>query len=176
MTNKETCLVCDLHSSALYRGEGCPNGCGQRQARLNVEEFIEARISALADAATASGSTASHLSPNWHSIVEDDERVVVLDEHYARVAIDVGGSGRHISLNDPGHTLRLCAALRELFERARPRKECRGHPGPWMPHGEYGPGFCREPDIADSLRVIAEIWRTHPDFDPSWTVDGGGKS
>ncbi|VFA94752.1 Uncharacterised protein [Nocardia farcinica] len=66
------------------------------------------------------------------------------------------------------HDLARVAALRELFERARPERWCRGHPGPWMSHGDYGPGYCDRPAEGDSLYVIAAIWSDHPDYRQEW--------
>ncbi|WP_218721405.1 DUF6221 family protein [Nocardia sp. MH4] len=119
---------------------------------MTIEEFIEARLT-------------------------EDER----DAERAQAAASRPGSGGVLWVvtgtdnavgvfHDPARVLRQVAATRELFERAKPWPKCRGHPGPWMPHGDYGPGFCGTPEEADSLRVIAAIWSDHPDYRPEWAT------
>lgn len=169
---------------------------------MTIEEFIEARLDEDEAAANeAGGDRWAYDGRSWQERAGEESRgngeVYRPDStretrrrdgstsfEWAYVTMDSEGlspaiekhEGVHIALHDPARVLRQCAALRELFERARPEKECRGHPGPWMPHDDYGPGYCRTPDIADSLRVIAVIWSDHPDYRPEWAVDGGGSN
>lgn len=63
--------------------------------------------------------SASHLSPNWRTITEDirgDTVLTVLDEHDARVAVDMGVAGPHIAHHDPARALRQVEAIRELVQ------------------------------------------------------------
>lgn len=118
---------------------------------MTIEEFITARLDELAaDAEKARAAAAKYPGDPLWVVTGPDNAVGVFYE--------------------PDRVLRQVAALRELFDRARPGRECRGHPGPWMPHGDYGPGYCRTPEEADSLRVIAAIWSEHPDYQEDWKL------
>lgn len=149
---------------------------------MTIEEFIEAR---LAEDEFAARSAMRHPAEGPAEVWEDEYRgpyeppavvePLIRDNPQLRGTGEVvmsqrNGAARHIARHDPARVLRQVAALRELFERAKPWPKCRGHPGPWMPHGDYGPGFCGTPEEADSLRVIAAIWSDHPDYRPEWNA------
>lgn len=137
---------------------------------MSIEEFIEARL----DEDEQIAQAAAENKGEWWTAVDPfsgDEPDRVEGSGVTAVAYDLTvNPARQIARHDPARVLRQVAATRELFERAKPWPKCRGHPGPWMPHGDYGPGFCGTPEEADSLRVIAAIWSDHPDFQPEWNT------
>lgn len=141
---------------------------------MRIEEFIEARLD-------EDEALAQECSPAPWKVNDESYPEYILDgEGNAHVSggrwggeariFDCDEDALHIARHDPAHVLRQCAALRELFDRAKPERECRGHPGPWMPCGDYGPGYCQEPHEADDLCVIASIWSEHPDFREEWKL------
>ncbi|WP_280244529.1 DUF6221 family protein [Nocardia abscessus] len=127
---------------------------------MRIEEFIEARLAEDEQIARESdtGDGEWFYDDRFDRVETSDENLYTL--HHSE----------HIARHDPARVLRQTAALRDLYERALPERECRGHPGPWMHCGDYGPGYCGMPDEADALRVIAAIWSNHPDYQPEWAV------
>lgn len=131
---------------------------------VNIVEFVTARISederaAQTEKRRREGGIVT-FSPNPGTVVQ-----------FGNVSVGVGGGGGGSGsiVGDPDRALREVAAKRELIIRNTPTDECRGHPGPWLPHGEYGPGFCREPEEASVYHVLAAIYSDHPDYDPTWS-------
>jgi hypothetical protein len=61
----------------------------------------------------------------------------------------------HIARHDPARVLAWCAAMRAIVERL-------GWPYDWPISGAMNE---LEEDV---LRLLAQIWADHPDFDPSW--------
>lgn len=141
---------------------------------MNIVEFIEARIDEdEEDARAAAGWDLSGRVRDdglWsregvNSVVDSSRRMVVYGDGPTPGDAQVD----HIARHDPARVLRQCAALREWLERAKPFDDCRGHPEPWLPHGDYGPGYCRQPDDSEDLCVLAAIWSDHPDYQQEWT-------
>lgn len=65
--------------------------------------------------ALATGRSASHLSPRWHSLADPELGTFVLDEHDAQVAVDVGVAGGHMANWSPARVLRLVEAIRDVI-------------------------------------------------------------
>lgn len=117
---------------------------------MNIVEFIEARLTE--DEAWA------------RNRIESDAKheVMLIPPRYGYP------EPRPARPNDPARVVRQRKALREWLDRSKPFHECRGHPGPWLPHGDYGPGYCHQPDPSDDLCVLAAIWSDHPDYNEAW--------
>lgn len=143
---------------------------------MTIEEFIEARLAEDELGAERAGGLGWEVIDRGHSarLADDVFGATVAqwdqDELPNMPYLSDNPNIMHIVRYDPARALRQVAATRELFERARPERECRGHPGPWLPHGDYGPDYCRTPGEGDSLRVIAAIWKTHPDYQEEWNI------
>lgn len=156
---------------------------------MTIEEFIRARLDEDEAAARAAGgdrwaydtSAALSAAANGEVYRPDSTREYSygnghIGHEYSYVTCDSEGltpavelaEGVHIARHDPARVLRQVAALRLWFDLARPGRECRGHPGPWLPHDDYGPGYCRQPHEGDPLRMIAAIWDDHPDYQEDW--------
>lgn len=97
---------------------------------------------------------------SWHGIHVDSATVVAT----------------HINRHDPARVLRDVAAKRALLDRellfdADSQPQCQGHPGPWMNHGEYGPGYCRDYSDNWTVRLLAQSYRGEPGWREEWAVD-----
>jgi hypothetical protein len=82
---------------------------------------------------------------------------------------------------DPARVLRQVESKRRIIDREQWHPygglECGGHPRPYMPHGDYGPGYCRRMDEENpTLRDLAMVYVGHPDYEPEWCplCDGTG--
>ncbi|BAD58867.1 DUF6221 family protein [Nocardia farcinica] len=127
----------------------------------NIEKFIEARLDE--DEEWARGVAAAQQNAS--------DSLVLFVRQWLPAGFGKKYPDPHPLPGDPRRELRQNDVLRELFERARPERWCRGHPGPWMSHGDYGPGYCDRPAEGDSLYVIAAIWSDHPDYQPEWATN-----
>jgi hypothetical protein len=65
----------------------------------------------------------------------------------------------HLVRHDPAHVLALCEAHRGLIERAQVIEDQRAKNDPDAPSQPLGD---------DTLRVLAEAWADHPDYDDAW--------
>lgn len=65
----------------------------------------------------------------------------------------------HLIRHDPAHVLALCEAHRGLIERAQVIEDQRAKNDPDAPSQPLGD---------DALRVLAEAWSDHPDYDEAW--------
>lgn len=149
---------------------------------MTIEEFIEARI---AEDEQIAQSAIDPDRPGAHWCWEDGERdplqpgveVEGLDtqaislrtvEEYPtlvrplpafilrQVEVRHQGGLWHITRHDPARVLRQCAALRMLIKNAWSCSWC---------------DDVHDDDFAIQ-RTTAAIWSDHPDYDPSWAVDG----
>ena len=77
-------------------------------------------------------------------------------------------AAEHIARNDPARVLAQVAAMRRIVDKAvvarghEPRAEEMG----W----EHSITSAAAVAYEDALRLLASIWRDHPDFDPAWEV------
>lgn len=138
-------------------------------ATLTIADFLLARIAD--DGAVAR---------NWDSDAECRVASMWVSEHsYTTIASGRPGQPwfadghevddpQHVSiLFDPARVLAECAAKRQIVERLH--VECSGHPGPHMPHADYGPGFCwRADEDSDILRALASVYADHSDYRSEW--------
>jgi hypothetical protein len=68
---------------------------------------------------------------------------------------------------EPARVVAECEAKRRIIEREH--VECGGHPGPWMPHDDYGPGYCwREDEHNMTLTDLAAVYADHPEYRDEW--------
>jgi len=63
-----------------------------------------------------------------------------------------------------------CAVKRRIIERrAYGGDGCGGHPGPYLPHADYGTHYCYRVDEDNyDLRDMASIYANHPDYRQEW--------
>ena len=80
-------------------------------------------------------------------------------------------------LHQPARVLAECEAKRRIVERERWKPphgmDCDGHPGAWMPHGDYGAGYCmwgaeHDGEQSATLRDLAAVYADHPDYRNEW--------
>ncbi|WP_433568129.1 DUF6221 family protein (plasmid) [Nocardia sp. CA-151230] len=126
---------------------------------MTIEEFIEARL--CEDEDIAAGARRGPRRPDGWSEDYGQEFIVVVGvrDGVPDCVVRSTDESRHIARHDPDRALRQYAALRKIMRLNRE-------------------------DIADvdsgaSMQIteaVASIWSDHPDFDPSWAVDGGGSN
>ncbi|MDG3012474.1 hypothetical protein G4X40_20245 [Rhodococcus sp. D2-41] len=129
----------------------------------NIVEFILARLQEDEDAATAAAqwiASGPHPNVSWYGRTGDS------------TAQRFGAAAAHIARHDPARVLREVAAKRELISRTWDGK-CTGHPGPWIHHDDYGPGYCMEPDECSTFHVLAMSYVDHPDYRAEWATPLG---
>src|SRR5688500_16000326 len=76
----------------------------------------------------------------------------------------------------PGHPARVLAEVaakraildEETFAARDGTPNCQGHPGPWLNHGDHGPGYCRDYSDSRILRALVAPYASRAGFDPSW--------
>src|SRR5688500_18090508 len=103
----------------------------------------------------------------WAERVEGDDLTIY----------DEGGHSEahaaHIARWDPARVLAEVAAKRaiideETFAANDGTPNCQGHPGPWLNHGDHGPGYCRDYSDSRILRALVAPFASRAGFDPSW--------
>ena len=119
------------------------------------------------DEAVARSATAGDRTGNWW--LDPDEGGVTelscLDVQGFVTAVDVDAA--HIARHDPARVLAECQAKRAIVEHEH--VECAGHPGPYMPHDDYGPGYCWRADEDNAvLLALAQPYADAPGFDEAW--------
>ena len=130
--------------------------------RVTITEFIEARA---AEREAAALAAAEYPGKDWvnHPGRDATESVVFEDAGSPFAWIDSAGSaaiGEHIAWHDPRRVLREVAATRAIVAD---HLECEE----WNEQARETRDGERE--ICATLRAIAAIDDTHPDYDPSWT-------
>jgi len=127
---------------------------------VDLAEFLNAR---LAEAENMARAAYAH---HWAvKLTRDGPEVwVVNDDRYPEVAglVEVEARWRpdetaaHIAAWDPAHVLAWCAAVRLLVEWGRSEAD----DGPMASDAERAALW--------TLRVLAQPFAGHPDFDPAW--------
>lgn len=131
----------------------------------SIVEFLEARI---AEDETAAHSTARRVYVDSDGCLESPAEQWADGEDRLPNHHNVW----HLVF-DPARVLREVAIKRDMLDVDRPGfgKDgviCNGHPGPFMNHGDYGPGYCAEPDEFSSWYKLAWAYKDHPDYRPEW--------
>jgi hypothetical protein len=132
----------------------------------HLVEFLRARVDE--DDSAALGGKGD--TPGRWEEKSDPATDIVLYDKSGKLTI---GQHRHIARHDPARVLREVEAKRRIIERERWHPhgglECGGHPGSYLPHGDYGPGYCGRMDEENpTLRDLAIIYADHPDYREEW--------
>ena len=163
---------------------------------MTITEFLEARIAEDATLAaeatpgpwvqsTAEAAADTVIFTNGGTWVTNIDNCPAVGQHQPTP----GGSvcpdqaipnGDHIARHDPARVLAECEAKRRIVENERwrpwpPAMECAGHPGPFMPHGDYGEDYCfaagpHQDGLNENLRALAAVYADHPDYDQEWAL------
>lgn len=132
---------------------------------VGLVEYLKARIA-------EDELVARSVRPNEHPHTRED------------TALSVGITGVYPAITaTSGRVLAECAAKRAIIDMERTRSQpapylhndqvtnCGGHPGPFMPHGDYGPGRCQRADEDNrTLRWLATPYSGRGDFNSDWSV------
>lgn len=134
--------------------------------RMDIREFIAARLDEDEAAARAAADLGVGIFPDW---IYDPGSGVVANPHRLGVVMDTGTvRGTHIARHDPARVLAEVAAKRAIVAE-------HANGGELVP-GKY---FCTECGSGEpyeyptqwpcaTLRLLATVHADHPDFDPAW--------
>ena len=126
---------------------------------LSLTSFLLARIAEdQEDAYQAQGLLG--IVTDWHTVEKLRERGLTRAD------------ARHVNRWSSQRVLAECEAKRQIIDhRTYGGDGCGGHPGPYMPHGDYGTGYCYRVDEEEwDLRYLAAVYAGHPDFEEAWHV------
>lgn len=128
---------------------------------MTLLEFIEARL-------TEDERVARRIESAWRCIAGTGE-IVASDGTNAEVCAEAHweGVGEHIVRHDPARVLRDVAALRSVVEDCRSAMDwadaCAAEGNPASMHARHAGS------LLGVLKTFAEVWRDHPDYDPTWS-------
>lgn len=148
-------------------------------ATLTLTAFLLARIAddeAAAQAATPGPWWAEGVWYHSGGFPEENAQIPWPTVGHGRTGADVvahtarqdGADAAHIATHDPARVLAQCEAL-----RAAVALHGDGHDCPalgYIAEGEIDGRWHLEGEPCPTLRALAAIWSSHPDFDPSWSA------
>jgi hypothetical protein len=133
---------------------------------MTLTEFLLARIAEDEDEAKGATLGQWERDSGWSVTAPPPEG---WSGPYVIVDTKVRNDAWFIARFNPTRVLAECEAKRRIVERATGGDGCGGHPGPYMPHGDYGTSYCFRADEDNwDLRDLAMPYTNHPDYLPEW--------